>query len=203
MEYVKNMCKFNKLCSLILESPYLNYTQELKQDIQKQYVDNNKERYNITIKVGKFLKDINFNSKNLQLFLNLNSNYNLNIYSIVYAKEEKYVATFTLQNLEDNNFELGSVWSSEKGLMNYLWNNFILNLDWKTIRCDGQRTEAGKKWFDNTILKPLLANSEFKCYVENIDMKEKYYLQTIEEFEQYYSKNYFKTGKYRIIIEKL
>ena len=88
--------------------------------------------------------------------------------------------------------------------MSYIWNTFIIELDFKTIRCDGGRSTIGKEWFDKVILQPCLNNpTKYKCFVRNIKTLETFYPTTIAEFDEFHGDNILKFVDYRIYIEKL
>jgi hypothetical protein len=198
MEFVKNFAKF------VAE---LNESPDLISSFDMSNYENNKfnnEMYNNTIKNYNKIKIINYTNLELSLFLLKDAN--IDRYRVLDENNKLYIAFFYIDNLnKDGLIQLGDIWnhSSYKGLMGYLWQHFIINLNFKALRCDGSRTYSGKQWFDKYILIPCLNEpSKFLCYIKNIENIEYFYPKTYKEFEDFYSKDKSKEHL-RIIIKKL
>jgi hypothetical protein len=147
------------------------------------------------------IKKFNYSNRELNFYKIPQATHNL--FVVLDHVNEVYCSIFKINALK-NFMELSGVWNHPEymGLSTLLYKSFI-KPSYPKLICDGGRSIAGKKWFDNQILIPALKDPGYKCYVLNIKTNEYFYPTTFEEFEQYYGKNIIKFVNYRIVIERL
>lgn len=187
---------------LLNESPYTDgiYTAPH----QYEEIEYNLKQYNHVFNTYKKVQILDFNNKPFSLYLNIDKL--VYVYTVLDENNKMFVAYFMITYLNKNNIQLGGVWNhpNYKGLITYIWNSFILLLDFKTIRCDGGRSKAGKEWFNKVILQPCFNQPDkYKCFVRNIKTLETFYPESIKDFDEFYGDNVLKYVNYRIYIEKL